>query len=357
MSLSVKEIIDIAHKMKEYGCVLFGAGKQGREALSALGSVEIDVKAVFDSVDGKEIDGRKAESLDRIEQYNSKAVCIVTPARNVADVRRRLEEYFELVVDMQIIDWMMYMIPKSDDSIFTGRVILHPFNFYDSPYLSKTELTDYESNIDMWESVPQDIDLNAEGQAYRLQNHKEYFIEFQKALYEMPGELRYTEDNDMFSLPDAMLLHGMIREKRPKHIIEIGSGYSTFVMLDTMEYFTKEDCAVTCIEPYPDRLLSRLKSGDSEKIRICPQFVQSVPLETFQTLEAGDILFIDSSHVAKTGGDVLWELCYILPSLKPGVIIHIHDMFYPFVYPSGWLQEGRAYNEAFVVRALLMNSS
>lgn len=357
MSLSVKEIIDIAHKMKEYGCVLFGAGEQGRVALSALGSVEIDVKAVFDSVDGKEIDGRKAESLDRIEQYNSKAVCIVTPARNVSDVRRRLEEYFELVVDMQIIDWMMYMIPKSDDSIFTGRVILHPFNFYDSPYLSKTELTDYESNIDMWESVPQDIDLNAEGQAYRLQNHKEYFIEFQKALYEMPGELRYTEDNDMFSLPDAMLLHGMIREKRPKHIIEIGSGYSTFVMLDTMEYFTKEDCAVTCIEPYPDRLLSRLKSGDSEKIRICPQFVQSVPLETFQTLEAGDILFIDSSHVAKTGGDVLWELCYILPSLKPGVIIHIHDMFYPFVYPSGWLQEGRAYNEAFVVRALLMNSS
>lgn len=160
----------------------------------------------------------------------------------------------------------------------------------------------------------------------------------------------------MFSLPDALMLHSMIREYKPRHIVEIGSGYSTFVMLDTIEFFMEDDCSIICIEPYPDRLFSRLRKGDRERITIYEQFVQKVSLELFQKLDAGDILFIDSSHVAKMGGDVLWEYFYILPCLKPGVLIHIHDMFYPFMYPLDWMREGRAYNEAFIVRALLMNS-
>ncbi len=182
------------------------------------------------------------------------------------------------------------------------------------------------------------------------------YIDFQDILYNKDLQMRYTEDNDMFSLPDALLLHSMIREYKPKRIVEIGSGYSTFVILDTMEYFMEDDSSIICIEPYPDRLFSRLRKSDREKITIYEQFVQNVPLELFQKLDAGDILFIDSSHVAKMGGDILWEYFYILPCLKPGVLIHIHDMFYPFTYPLGWMREGRAYNEAFIVRALLMNS-
>jgi hypothetical protein len=74
-------------------------------------------------------------------------------------------------------------------------------------------------------------------------------------------------------------------------------------------------------------------------------------------LESGDILFIDSSHVGRAGGDVPWVYFNILPRLKSGVLIHIHDILYPFTYPETWLKQGRSYNEAFIVRALLMNSN
>ncbi len=355
MRLSVKEIIEITYKMKTYGCVLFGAGNQGRIAFRMLDSVEIAVKAVFDSVEGKEIIGRKAQSLSDMDQYSPKTVCIVTPTKDIADIWNRLSTYFEVVIDMQIFDWMMYMVPDKENSIFMDKGVLHPFNFYDSPYLSKKEWTYYENTADRWQEV-RDVDLNIDNQKILLHNYKNYYIDFQDILYNKDLQMRYTEDNDMFSLPDALLLHSMIREYKPKRIVEIGSGYSTFVILDTMEYFMEDDSSIICIEPYPDRLFSRLRKSDREKITIYEQFVQNVPLELFQKLDAGDILFIDSSHVAKMGGDILWEYFYILPCLKPGVLIHIHDMFYPFTYPLGWMREGRAYNEAFIVRALLMNS-
>ncbi len=76
----------------------------------------------------------------------------------------------------------------------------------------------------------------------------------------------------------------------------------------------------------------------------------------FKKLEENDILFIDSSHVAKVGSDVMYEYFDILPVLKSGVIIHVHDMFYPFEYPEEWIKQGRAYNELYIVRALLMDS-
>lgn len=356
MQLSVKEIIDIVYGMKEYGCVVFGAGNRGKIALRMLDSLEIEVKAVFDSVEGKEIEGRNAETLACMEKYSPKLVCIVTPAQNVTDVWNILKEYFDLVTDMQIFDWMMYLVPDKEESVFTNSGILHPFNFYDSPYLSKKEWTYYENTADRWQKV-EDIDLNIEYQRLQLRNFKQYFTDYQAALLVGNPKLRYTEENDMFSLPDALLLHSIIRKYKPKRIIEIGSGYSTFVTLDTVEYFMEEGCSVTCIEPYPDRLFSRLRADDRKKVAIYEQFVQSVPLEIFQELEAGDILFIDSSHVAKMGADVLWEYFHILPCLNPGVIIHIHDLFYPFIYPLSWIRQGRAYNEAFIVRALLMNSS
>ena len=247
MRLSVKEIIEIVHKMKTYGCVLFGAGNQGRIAFRMLDSVEIRVKAVFDSVEGKEIMGRKAQSLNYVDQYSPKTVCIVTPAKDITDIWSRLSTYFEVVIDMQIFDWMIYMVPDKENSIFMDKGVLHPFNFYDSPYLSKKEWTYYEDTSDRWQEVV-DINLNIANQKILLHNYKKYFIEFQDILCNNNVQLRYTEENDMFSLPDALMLHSMIREYKPRHIVEIGSGYSTFVMLDTIEFFMEDDCSIICIE-------------------------------------------------------------------------------------------------------------
>lgn len=101
-----------------------------------------------------------------------------------------------------------------------------------------------------------------------------------------------------------------------------------------------------------------LGGGVKEQNNIClyQNIVQNVDLDLFKKLEENDILFIDSSHVAKVGSDVMYEYFDILPVLKSGVIIHVHDMFYPFEYPEEWIKQGRAYNELYIVRALLMDS-
>lgn len=165
---------------------------------------------------------------------------------------------------------------------------------------------------------------------------------------------RYYAHNEIFPIGDAVVLRAMIVENRPARIIEIGSGFSTAVMLDTIDEHALPT-AITCIEPYADRLRSRLRPEDARITTIIEKPVQEVPVETFTSLSAGDILFIDSTHVLKTGSDVHYELFSILPALKPGVIIHFHDMHYPFEYPDRWIFELQySWNEVYAVRAFLM---
>jgi hypothetical protein len=126
-------------------------------------------------------------------------------------------------------------------------------------------------------------------------------------------------------------------------------------MLDTNEVWLDNQVDITCIEPFPDRLYNNIKSTDTLKIKT--DFIQNINLNEFENLKENDILFIDSSHVAKAGGDIPYEYFEILPRLKNGVLIHIHDIFSTFSYPTEWLYQSRAYNEGFVLRALLMNNA
>ncbi len=175
-----------------------------------------------------------------------------------------------------------------------------------------------------------------------------------------PGDdttLRYAFPNDYFSDGDAALLCCMLRHLRPHRVIEVGSGYSSAMMLDTNDLFLDGRVSFTFIEPFPQRLHSLLGPSDREKTNILRHNVQQAPLELFDTLAAGDILFIDSSHVARTGGDVNFLLFDVLPRLQPGVYVHIHDVIYPFEYPRVWVTEGRAWNEAYILRAFLQYNS
>ena len=106
--------------------------------------------------------------------------------------------------------------------------------------------------------------------------------------------------------------------------------------------------------PFPDRLNALLTAADRARSTVLVQPVQSVPLAVFDRLEERDILFIDSSHVAKIGSDVAFLLLRVLPRLKRGVLIHFHDIFYPYSYPAGWVREGRAWNESLFLRAFLL---
>ncbi len=165
--------------------------------------------------------------------------------------------------------------------------------------------------------------------------------------------MRYFFDNPAYSYSDAIVLYSMIRHLNPKMIIEVGSGYSSCVTLDTNELFFNSSIICKFIEPYPDLLLSLVKDQDKERITIFPSRLQDIELKEFEDLGRNDILFIDSTHVSKVNSDVNRLLFEILPRLAPGVHIHFHDIFYPFEYPMRWVYEGRAWNEQYLLRAFL----
>ncbi|MBS2964525.1 class I SAM-dependent methyltransferase [Actinocrinis puniceicyclus] len=159
--------------------------------------------------------------------------------------------------------------------------------------------------------------------------------------------------NSMYEAADALVYRAFVRHLKPRRVIEVGAGFSTAMLLDTADQYLPA-LEVTCIEPYPDRLNSLLLAEDKVKLIAAP--VQDVPVEVFTQLEPGDVLFIDSTHVAKAGSDVLWLFLHVLPRLAPGVVVHVHDIFWPFEYPAQWLREGRSWNEDYLVHAFLCHN-
>jgi hypothetical protein len=232
--------------------------------------------------------------------------------------------------------------------------IVPPGHFY-SPLLSLQDRGDYRNTNPVPRSYP-GIDLNHAGQVALLNQFKGYYQEQPFKPHKQDG-LRYYFDNDAYSYADALCLYCMIRHVRPGRIIEIGSGFSSCVTLDTNERFFDQRIACTFIEPNPGILHSLLKPEERQSIEILAQPLQSVDRTCFQQLRAGDILFIDSTHVYKPGSDVELIFSRILPSLPSGVYVHFHDMFYPFEYPQHWIAEGRAWNELYLVAAFLQFSA
>ena len=165
-------------------------------------------------------------------------------------------------------------------------------------------------------------------------------------------DLTYSFSNGMFTFGDAEFLYNLVRFKKPKRIIEIGSGNSTLLVIEAIRNNQKSQadyaCEHTCIEPYETPWLER--SG----VTVRRQLVEAVDKSVFQQLEAGDLLFIDSSHIIRPQGDVLCEFLEILPILKKGVVVHIHDVFTPRDYPSAWVVDKvRFWNEQYLMEALL----
>jgi len=196
------------------------------------------------------------------------------------------------------------------------------------------------------------IDLHIEEQT-------ELAHEFAKHYNDMPfpekkrDGFRYYLDNDYLSYGDGVVLYSMMRRFKPNRVIEVGSGFSSAAMLDLNEKFYAGKINFTFVEPFPDRLFSVLRENDKERCTILRAPVQEIANDIFGELRENDILFVDSSHVVKAHSDVAHLLFNVLPSLHKGVIVHFHDILWPFEYPQLWLDEGRAWNEAYVLRAFL----
>ena len=233
------------------------------------------------------------------------------------------------------------------------NLLLFPPGHFYSPIPSLKELRRDDGRLfgAAPEALP-GIDLNAKGQLELFDQLKQYYhsLPFKE---ERSAGLRYYYNNGTFSYADAIVLFCMIRQLHPKRIVEVGSGFSSCAILDTNEHFFDGAIDCTFIDPYPAQFRSMLTAADSKGIRILEQRVQDADTRLFETLESGDILFVDSTHVAKTGSDVNHLLFTILPVLRKGVIVHFHDIIYPFEYPREWIVEGRAWNETYMLRAFL----
>lgn len=158
-------------------------------------------------------------------------------------------------------------------------------------------------------------------------------------------------NNGRFEYVDSITYFTVINYFNPKKIIEIGSGFSSVLAIETAR-FLDLDIELTFIEPYPETLEKLLPEETYDNILI-QEKVQTVQVDTFEKLDENDILFIDSSHVSKVDSDVNYLFFEVLPSLKKGIIIHIHDIFTSFEYPVDWTYQGRFWNESYLLRAFL----
>lgn len=226
-----------------------------------------------------------------------------------------------------------------------------PGHFY-SPLVSIDEIRRDEHRVFQRATAPAGIEMDEAGQLELLGEFERLYpsIDFPAT---RQASHRYWYENPAYSYSDAIMLHCMLRHFRPKRLIEVGSGYSSCAILDTRERHLPGLSELSFIEPYPQLLQSLIRPSDRAEIEIVPSRLQDVPLERFRRLEAGDFLFVDSTHVSKTGSDVNYLLFEVLPALRPGVHVHLHDVFWPFEYPKDWVMGGRSWNEIYVLRAFL----
>lgn len=212
---------------------------------------------------------------------------------------------------------------------------------------------------DVWERETEmkGIDLNEEKQIefidYYCSRYKQEYDDF--GLYEPKDDCRYFVYNGWFGEIDGDILYSMLRHYKPRRVIEIGSGYSTYLLnyalnKNKLEYDITGE--LISIDPYPN---PTLKSGFPDYVQLIEEKVQNIDVGFFEKLEENDILFIDSSSIVKINSDVCYEFLEILPRLNKGVLIHIHDIFLPREYPKDWVINKKLFsNEAYMLQALLM---
>lgn len=228
-----------------------------------------------------------------------------------------------------------------------------PIHFYE-PIPDTRSLSD---NLWTNPSALVGLQMNEEGQRRLL----EVFSSSYRSEYEglpkdrTPTPYRYYVDNCGFGSVDGELLYCMIRHFKPRRIIEIGSGNSTYLsaqaILKNAEDKNGYECELTAIEPYPSPVL---KKGFPGLTRLVQKRIQDVPFSEFEKLGENDILFIDSSHVLKIGGDVQYEYLEILPRLRKGVLVHSHDIYLPSDYPREWVLKNHIFwTEQYLLQAFM----
>ncbi|MGC6487714.1 MAG: class I SAM-dependent methyltransferase [Planctomycetota bacterium] len=198
------------------------------------------------------------------------------------------------------------------------------------------------------------VDLNTDSQLSVLVELARWCREFDfPEVAGVTSSQRYWRNNGFFPGGDGVVLFGLLRMLKSKAVIEVGSGFSSALMLDMRDAGLIPGASLSFIDPDCARLRSLLRDRDGESVSILEKRVQDVRDAEMPALSAGDIFFIDSSHVASVGSDLCHIVFEMLPKVPVGCLVHVHDVAWPFEYPAEWFKEGRAWNEAYLLRAFL----
>jgi predicted O-methyltransferase YrrM len=226
-------------------------------------------------------------------------------------------------------------------------------------YSSLNDCAFLNSHRDLWRTVddPSCIEWRLDHQLEVAREVAGFVDELRDIPKTSPAPAIYCWENPMWNNADALVQYGLLRSRRPRRVIEIGCGWSSLLLnkaLTRNETEGSPQAEVALIEPYPRReILDALPSH----WRQIPLMLQRAPLPVFAELQSGDILFYDGSHCAKAGSDVNWFFFRVLPQLRPGVLIHVHDIFFPDDYPEDWIfDRNLSFNEQYVLQAFLMHN-
>jgi predicted O-methyltransferase YrrM len=287
----------------------------------------------------------RARLIDRANATDGKLVDAQNHIRELTEVRVSLQDELAEVRDER--DRFREILAALDTAHFVA-----PGHFY-SPLPSRADVEEQlakQVQRNLLLSLP-GIDINVPEQLRLLESLRGYYSTLPFKADPVPG-LLYRLENAHFPYTDGIILFCMLNALRPRRIIEIGSGFSTCAILDTNRLCLGGQARVTCIDPHPE-VLRKLLANSQDPVTIVESKLQDIDLGIFDELGPNDLLFVDSSHVSKCGSDVNCIVFEILPRLKPGVAIQIHDIYIGFEYPEKWLREGRAWNEAYLLRAFL----
>src|SRR5579883_818038 len=223
-------------------------------------------------------------------------------------------------------------------------------NHYHEPFVSARQLA---APLDQERHLP-GINWNLDEQLALLSAMK-YSQELADLSAPSSDPMAFRLKNGSFESGDAEFLYQLVRLKRPRRIFEIGSGNSTRLVRRALAKNIEEDhveCRHVCIEPFEAPWLERIGA------LIVRKRLEELDTSMFKELQENDILFIDSSHIIRPQGDVLVEFLEILPSLQPGVIVHVHDIFSPRDYLTEWItKDVRLWNEQYLLEAFLSATS
>jgi hypothetical protein len=220
-------------------------------------------------------------------------------------------------------------------------------------YVPVPEQSDLTESFWQAESELVGVDTNEHGALELVETLRPHIEELRAAvpLEETPG-VPFHILNSAFMAVDAHVYYGILRHFQPKTVIEVGAGWSTLVAVAANEANRaggEEGTHIVAVDPFPSPELEAVR----DKVEIVASKLQDVELGRFMDLRSGDVLFVDSTHVLRAGGDVQRAYCEIFPRLAPGVLVHVHDVSLPRPYPRSYFDNRWYWNEQYVLQAFL----